>query len=154
MNKYTLEIDGSKLRSLLESTTGKSLTEISLVNGFSKNFLNEACRVNKATNSVQAVAKLYGISPEDYKIKKVAPDKPLTQISIDDIETAKREELKALIKDVFNDIKPIKRNELKDLVREAVIEALRSFGYVRVSGLDYDPKSRRFKLFVNEEDLK
>lgn len=103
MNKYTLEIDGSKLRSLLENTTGKSLTEISLANGFSKNFLNEACRVNKATNSVQAVAKLYGISPEAYKIKKVAPAKPLTQISIEDIETVRREELKELIKEAISD---------------------------------------------------
>lgn len=110
MNKYTLEIDGSKLRSLLESTTGKSLTEISLANGFSKNFLNEACRVNKATNSVQAVAKLYGISPEAYKIKKVAPAKPLTQISIEDIESIKRDELKSIIKEALREVI---REELK-----------------------------------------
>ena len=126
MNKYTLEIDGSKLRSLLESTTGKSLTEISLANGFSKNFLNEACRVNKATNSVQAVAKLYGISPEAYKIKKVAPAKPLTQISIEDIETARRE-------------------ELKELIKETILETLESFKCNEIRG-SYDPINRVYTV--------
>lgn len=145
MNKYTLKINGSKLRSLLESTTGKSLTDISLANGFSKNFLNEACRVNKATNSVQAVAKLYGIAPEAYKIKEpvVKADSEISQISIDDIESIKRSELLELIKDA---VREVIREELKALIKEALTEVLFENDVVI-----RNPKKKTIKIFGSEE---
>ena len=101
--RSTIQIDGDKLRSLLESTTGKTIYEISIENGFSKNLISEACRSGYASAVVQNVTKLYGISPEAYKIVETEDKKP-SQISIDDIEALKREELKTLIKEVFNDI--------------------------------------------------
>ncbi len=135
MNSTTIKIDGSKLRELLESKTGKTIYQIAQESGYSKNVISNAIREGYASSAVQNIARLYGISPDEYKVKDPEPIKEPAQISIDDIETLKRDELKALVK-------------------EAVIEALRSFGYVRVSGIDYEPKNKRFKLFVNEEDLK
>ena len=60
-------IDGEKLGALLEAKTHKSLKELSLENGFSKNFLSEAVRCNRATAPVISVAKIYGIELESYK---------------------------------------------------------------------------------------
>ena len=69
MRKTTIMIDGGKLRTILETKTGKSIYDISSENGFARNFLNEACRNNKASNIVQAVVRLYGIEPEEYIFK-------------------------------------------------------------------------------------
>ena len=137
MNKTKIKIDGSKLRQLLESTTGKTIYQIATESGYSKNILSNAVREGYASSSVQNIARLYGIAPDAYKIKEPDPIKEPSQISIDDIETIKRDELKALI---------------KEAVREVIVEALSPC--VRVTGIDYDPINKRFKLFVNEEDLK
>lgn len=108
MNKTKIKIDGSKLRQLLESTTGKTIYQIATESGYSKNILSNAVREGYASSSVQNIARLYGIAPDTYKIKEPDPIKEPSQISIDDIETLKREELKALIKEViaeaFNDL--------------------------------------------------
>lgn len=108
MNKTKIKIDGSKLRQLLESTTGKTIYQIATESGYSKNILSNAVREGYASSSVQNIARLYGIAPDAYKIKEPDPIKEPSQISIDDIETLKREELKALIKEViaeaFNDL--------------------------------------------------
>lgn len=127
MSKNSIKINGAKLRSLLESSTGKSLTEISLDNGFSKNFLSEACRVNKASNAVQAVSRLYGISPEAYIIKE--PEKTeRTQISIDDYES-------------------IKKDELKSIIKSAIFETLDDFVCKEISGT-YDPLARVYTVNI------
>ena len=138
MNSTTIKIDGAKLRQLLESKTGKTIYQIARDSGYSKNVISNSIKKGYASSAVQNIARLYDITPDDYKI--VEPD------------PVKTEELKGQIS--IDDIESIKKDELKALVKEAVIEALRSFGYVRVSGIDYDPKNKRFKLFVNEEDLK
>lgn len=87
MRKTTITIDGGKLRTIIETKTGKSIYDISSENGFARNFLNEACRNNKASNIVQAVVRLYGIEPEEY-IFKEPEEKPkeFKQISFDDLE--------------------------------------------------------------------
>lgn len=141
MNKTKIKIDGSKLRQLLESTTGKTIYQIATESGYSKNILSNAVREGYASSSVQNIARLYGIAPDAYKIKEPDPIKEPDQISIDDIEykaaDALPENFKALI---------------KETVKEAIVEALSPC--VRVTGIDYDPIYKRFKLFVNEEDLK
>ena len=137
MHSTTIKIDGSKLRALLESKTGKSIYKIAQESGYSKNVISNAIKKGYASSAVQNIARLYDIAPADYQILEVKHTEPELkgQISIDDLES-------------------IKKDELKSIIKEAVIEALRSFGYVKVSGIDYDPKNKRFKLFVNEEDLK
>ena len=138
MNSTTIKIDGAKLRQLLESKTGKTIYQIAQESGYSKNVISNAIKKGYASSAVQNIARLYDITPDDYKVIETDPEPT--------------EELKGQIS--IDDIEYIKGDELKSLVKEAVIEALRSFGYVRVSGIDYDPKNKRFKLFVNEEDLK
>ena len=101
--RTTIKIDGEKLRRLLESLTGKSIYEIALENGYSRNILNEACRKGYASAAVQNLVKIYGIAPEAYVVKDPEPPKK-GQMSFDDIEDIKREELKALIKDVLFEI--------------------------------------------------
>lgn len=104
MNSTTIKIDGAKLRELLESKTGKTIYEIALESGYSKNVLSNAVHKGYASSAVQNIARLYGISPDEYKLEDPEPIKEPSQISIDDIEAIKREELKAIIKEVFNDI--------------------------------------------------
>lgn len=104
MNKTTIKIDSEKLRSLLENTANKTIYEIALESGYSKNVISNALREGYASSAVQNIARLYGITPDMYKAKDPEPIKEPTQISIDDIEAIKREELKAIIKEVFNDI--------------------------------------------------
>lgn len=82
MSKNTIKIDGSKLKNLLEYYTKKSLYDISEDEGFSRNFLSQACRSGKASPIVQAVARNYGVEPEQYKLK----DKELKQMRIEDID--------------------------------------------------------------------
>ena len=83
MSKNTIKIDGAKLKNLLEYYTKKSLYEISEDEGFSRNFLAQACRSGKASPIVQAVARNYGVEPEQYKLK----DNDLKQMTIDDIQS-------------------------------------------------------------------
>ena len=106
MHKTTIKIDGSKLRSLLEST-GKTIYQIATESGYSKNVISNAIRQGYASSAVQNIARLYGISPDDYKAVEIIKDpEPVIeelkgQISIDDLEEIKRDELKALIKESF-----------------------------------------------------
>lgn len=106
MSKNTIRINGDKLKSLLEQTTQKTLRQISLDNGFSRNLISEACRQGKASPIVQNIAKLYGISPEAYMIKEESEIKEPAQMSIDDISLN------------------ISRDELKEIVKEAIRESL------------------------------
>lgn len=107
MNSTTIKIDGAKLRQLLETKTGKTIYQIAIESGYSKNVISNAIREGYASSAVQNIARLYEIYPDDYKVIEPDPeptDEIKGQISIDDIETIKRDELKALIKEVFNDI--------------------------------------------------
>lgn len=161
MNSTTIKIDGAKLRELLESKTGKTIYQIATESGYSKNVISNAIKKGYASSAVQNIARLYEIYPEAYKILEFEhKDKePKGQISIDDIESIKRDELKALIKEALREELLlalegdviIKRGEdLKAVIRQVIFE----LPFVRVTGVDYDPKNQRFKLFVNKEDLK
>lgn len=107
MNSTTIKIDGAKLRQLLESKTGKTIYQIAQESGYSKNVISNAIKKGYASSAVQNIARLYDIAPDAYKVVEVVepeepiPSKELTQISIDDIETIKRDELKALIKEAL-----------------------------------------------------
>ena len=107
MSKNTIRINGDKLRSLLEDSTGKTIREISIENGFSKNLISEAIRQGKASPIVQNIAKLYGFTPEAYKLEEDTKVKEPAQMSIDDISLN------------------ISRDELKAIVKEALIEVLK-----------------------------
>lgn len=102
--KTTIKIDGEKLRSLLEDTTGKTIYQIAEESGYSKNVLSNAIHNGYASSAVQNIARLYGIAPDEYKLKAPEPIKEPEQISIEDIETLKREELKALIKEALVEV--------------------------------------------------
>lgn len=107
MNKTTIKINGDKLRSLLESTTGKTIYEIATESGYSKNVISNAIRQGYASSAVQNIARLYGITPEAYAIKE---PEVRAQISIEDIESIKRGELLELIKDA---VREVLREEIK-----------------------------------------
>ena len=90
-----IKIDGAKFKTLLESTTGKSLKEISLENGFSNAFLRMVVKTGKASPTAQAVARLYGIEPSAYEIKPEPVQAPeeVKQITFDEV-IGKLKELK------------------------------------------------------------
>ena len=136
-----IKIDGEKLKNLLESVTGKSLVDIALENGFSKDFFRNVIRRGEASPNVQAVVRLYGIEPSAYEKK---PDIKITcepktdnkQLTIDDILTEDA------------------RDVLKAVIKEALIEVLSSASCAVVKGVSYEPESHRFKLTVYKEDTK
>ena len=122
-----INIDGEKLGAMLEAKTHKSLKEISLENGFSKNFLGEAIRNNRATAPVISVAKIYGIELESYEIKdepKTAVETPREgeQISLDDLSQMRRDELKAIIKEALTEI--ISEENIKPIIKKATREII------------------------------
>lgn len=104
MNSTTIKIDGAKLRELLESKTGKTIYQIAQESGYSKNVISNALREGYASSAVQNIARLYGITPDMYKAKDPEPIKEPAQISIDDIDNIKRDELKALIKEALIEV--------------------------------------------------
>lgn len=115
-----INIDGAKLKALLESATGKTLKEISLENGFSDSFLRMVVKANRATPTAQAVIKLYGIEPSAYEVKEpVTETEPATsdtkQLTIDDI------------------LEPDAKEILRQFIKEAVIEAFRDFFTIKPS---------------------
>lgn len=131
MNSTTIKIDGPKLRQLLENKTGKTIYQIATESGYSKNVISNAIKKGYASSAVQNIARLYDITPDDYKV--IEPDPEPTeelkgQISIDDIETIKRDELKALIKEA-----------ILDLVNNSEIIA------------SYDPKNKHVYIMAREE---
>lgn len=106
MNSTTIKIDGAKLRQLLENRTNKTIYQIAQESGYSKNVISNAIRQGYASSAVQNIARLYEIYPEAYRLFEFETknEEYKTQISIDDIETLKREELKALIKEAFIEV--------------------------------------------------
>lgn len=136
-----INIDGSKLKALLEGATGKTLKEISLENGFSDSFLRMVVKNGKATPTAQAVIKLYGIEPSAYEVKPETPEtEPATsddrQLTIDDI------------------LEPDARDLLKDLIKEAVIETINELACKSVNAW-FDPKTNTYavNLKVKREDF-
>ena len=117
-----INIDGAKLKALLESATGKTLREISLENGFSDSFLRMVVKSNKATPTAQAVIRLYGIQPSAYEIKEPVTESESTtsdtkQLTIDDILTPDAKEI------------------LRQFIKESVFDAFKVASSV---GFDYD----------------
>lgn len=124
MSKNTIKIDGAKLKNLLEYYAKKSLYEISEDEGFSRNFLSQACRSGKASPIVQAVAKNYGVLPEQYKLK----DNELKQMRIEDIDTnsVSMETLNKSIevsRDTYNDLAKMTSKAAREI--EVAFETLK-----------------------------
>ena len=107
INPSHINIDGAKLKELLESATGKSLKEISLENGFSDSFLRMVVKSGKATPAAQAVIRRYGIEPSAYEkkpervttLRALEYEREQKQLTIDDLNTISRDELKEIIKE-------------------------------------------------------
>lgn len=128
MHSTTIKIDGAKLRTLLEITANKTIYQIATESGYSKNVISNAIKKGYASSAVQNIARLYDITPDLYAINDPDPEpvKEPSQISIDDIETLKRDELKALIK-------------------EAIIETLSDFNCYEICG-QYDDIAQVYRL--------
>lgn len=118
MGRNNIKIDGDKLRSLLESVSGKSIYQVALDCGYSRNLIAESIRVGVASPIVQNVARLYGIEPSAYEIKTpvIAPtsDDAGKQISFDDLNSISREELKDVIKEaILETLNEVKASEIR-----------------------------------------
>ena len=118
INDKGIKINGAKFKELLETTSGKTLKEISLENGFSDSFLRMVVKSGKATPTAQAVARLYGIEPSAYEVKEAAPEEDKGQISIEDLAAYT---VSSVIKEA---VFVSGRNEFKAIVKEAIFEIL------------------------------
>ena len=137
INKSYIDIDGVKLKELLESATGKTLKEISLENGFSDSFLRMVVKNGKATPAAQAVIRRYGIEPSAYELTyKPETAEDGRQLTIDDL----------------NGLGSIGKDELKALIKESVKELFYNLE-CKQANVQYDAPRRRYvvTLFVNEE---
>lgn len=88
MSKNTIKIDGAKVREALEISTGKTVYQISTENGFSNNFLKQACKANRASPIVQSVMRSYGLDPEGFKLKEET-ETEYKQMSLEDMQSEK-----------------------------------------------------------------
>lgn len=122
MSKNTIKIDGKKLKGLLEYYAKKSLYDISEEEGFSRNFLSQACRSGKASPIVQSVARNYGVEPEQYKLSG-----ELKQMRIEDIAPSPSwETLNKSIevsRDTYNDLAKMTSKVAKEI--EEAFETLK-----------------------------
>lgn len=138
VNKSYIYIDGAKLKNLLESTTGKTLKEISLENGFSDSFLRMVIKTGKASPAAQAVARVYGIEPSAYEIKPV-------NVKYFDPFSKETETVNEDKQISFEDLNKISRDELKELVKEAIIETFNNMVCNEIESY-YDPKTRVYTV--------
>ena len=138
-----INIDGSKLKTLLESATGKTLKEISLENGFSDSFLRMVVKTGKASPTAQAVIKLYGIEPSAYEVK---PETPETEANTsDDVRQLTIDDL----------LEPDAKALLKALIKEAILETINECACQEPTTF-YDPKTQTHSVYlkVKRESLK
>lgn len=129
MNSTTIKIDGAKLRQLLETKTGKTIYQIANESGYSKNVISNAIKKGYASSAVQNIARLYEIYPDDYKV--IEPD------------PVKTEELKGQIS--IDDIESIKKDELKSIIKETILETLADFKCKEIRG-EFDPIYRVYRI--------
>lgn len=132
MNKRdkTIFIDGSKLKDLLESKTGKTVRELSLNNGYSDSFLRMSIKTGKASASVITLARLYGIEPAEYEIKPAEDDTDSKQMSFDEIPTLNQVDIELI----------------RDAVRAELLDVLAGFSTDFITA-QYEPTERVYKIF-------
>lgn len=132
MNKRdkTIFIDGSKLKDLLESKTGKTVRELSLDNGYSDSFLRMSIKTGKASPSVITLARLYGIEPAEYEIKPAGNDTDSKQMSFDEIPTLNQADIELI----------------RDAVRAELLDVLSGFSTEYITA-QYEPTERVYKIF-------
>ena len=108
MARNSINIDGEKLRNIVELRLGLNIYSFCEANGYSRNLVAQAIRSGKASPLVQNLLRLYSVDPSEYIYKEpIKEDKAPAQMSIDDIT-------------------PITRAELKEIVKESFIEVLNS----------------------------
>ena len=132
-NERLINIDGSKLKELLESRTGKTIKELSLDNGYSDSFLRMSIKSGKASPSVVTLARLYGIEPEAYELKP-ATSEDSKQITFEDLLTEDAKEA------------------LREVIKEAIKEAFTKLE-CKTMRVQYDELHRRYiaTMFINKE---
>ena len=130
MSKNTIKINGQKLKILIEDDLGMSIYEIATDNGYSRNLVAQAIRTGKASPVVQTLLKLYDVKPAEYELKEIK-----------DPEPPKKGQMS------FDDIEEIKREELKDLIKESVLELFDK------SRFCYDEKTHRLLIAIPYENL-
>lgn len=129
MSKNSIKINGSKLRGLLEKNTGLTIYQIAESNGFSRNIIAQAIRQGIASPTVQMIADKCGVNTEDYIVKDPEPVEELKgQISIDDIESIKKDELKSIIKEACREALVEILIENETVIRNPQKKTIRIFG--------------------------
>ena len=123
----TIKIDGNKLRSLLESTTNKSIYEIATESGYTSNVIANSCKKGYASSAVQNIARLYGITPDAYKVNEEEPVKSIVkdpeQISFDDLGGLTKDDIKDAIREALIELTPSLTTLLTDVIKESVKKA-------------------------------
>lgn len=136
INPSHINIDGAKLKELLESATGKSLKEISLENGFSDSFLRMVVKSGKATPAAQAVIRRYGIEPSAY----TKPERVTTLRALE----YEREQKQLTIDDLMT---PDAKEVIKAVVKEAIIETINSLSCNEIAAA-YDPLTHTYNMSI------
>ena len=131
--KNTIKIDAEKLQAVLELTTGKTLAEIAVENGYNKELFRNVIRRGEASANIQAVCRLYGIEPSAYELKPAtepANDSEGGQLTIDDLITSDAREV------------------LKDVVKEALAELINNYAWACIQ----DPIRQETRLYLRKKE--
>lgn len=114
MSKNTIKIDGAKLKQLLEERSGRSLYQISEDEGFSRNFLSQACRSGKASPIVQSVANKYSVRKEEYILSKEFKQMTIEEIDPNLVPREKINEAIEIGKNTVNSLRDIADNRFNE----------------------------------------
>lgn len=147
----TININSVRLETALikKFKTGRKKT-ISRALGFKDNALNEALRRGTISNKMAAALDKLGIDRRDYEeiaLSEARGSKEDTSTS----ETLGRDTAQAGAKNdtptqlSFDDLESMRRDELKSLIKEAIGEVLNSFSCKEIRGA-YDPINRVYTV--------
>ena len=115
MSKNTIKVDGEKVKRALETITCKTVYQISVENGFSDNFLKQACKANRASPIVQSVMRSYGLDPEDFKLEE---EKEYKQMTLEDIQEERLKKSIEISTDFMDNISYVFNNAFTKLAEE------------------------------------
>lgn len=100
-----IKINGERIKYLL-SLQGLTPCKAEKQKGYSGSMITHAISKGEASATVQNLLSLYGINPEQYIIVESEKEEPeeQRQITFDDIETIKKDEIKALVKEALTEV--------------------------------------------------
>lgn len=116
--------------------------------GYSHDGLGKALRSGVITKRMEESLRRFGIEAKDYSINNYAINKADIEITdCKDLETEAKDKYPERTQISIDDYESIKKDELKSIIKEAIIETLDDFVCKEISGA-YDPLTRVYTVNI------